>query len=368
MIDIDKIDVNDDIKKSLRDISKSIQITKDSSKGGNGYLFFGDDRILARKVAIKYYYWGGQKKYHAEPNQLSQLKSENIIKIFTANYAGDEWAYFVTPFCTSGDLDDIIESQRVNKTTYAIDLTLGILNGLCALHSTRFVHRDLKPANVFVTDSRTSVIGDFGSLKKLSYQNEMAAGSGHSTLYRPPESINSSSYGIQGDLYQVGIILYQLLGGHFPYEEISWLNKKERRQYSTQVDPFEKSKIIDEALKRKIISGRVLDLSSLPLHVEKKLKRVIRNATNSDTGSRYKSAPEFMADLKKAKEASLPWVLLEGYWSTDTNISYRFREVEKGVLVEKKIKAGWRKDGGFKNGSIDEAIKYIRKNTNCTTR
>src|SRR5690554_6179789 len=50
----------------------------------NGYLFFGRNRILNTRVAVKFYYWGGEVDYHAEPNTLANIHSPNILEVHNA--------------------------------------------------------------------------------------------------------------------------------------------------------------------------------------------------------------------------------------------------------------------------------------------
>ena len=140
------------------------------------------------------------------------------------------------------------------------------------------VHCDLKPANLLLNNKREAQIGDFGSVRRLPEGSNSVPGSGHSLLYRPPESVCSGTYGIEGDVYQVGLLLYQLLGGLLPYEEIAWLNEDEREQYSAIVDDFERSKFVDDILKRKITAGTIASLDSLPPWVDAQLSKTIRKS------------------------------------------------------------------------------------------
>jgi hypothetical protein len=82
------------IKKSLTEMASSTTFDKYSSKGANGYLFFGENTVLGRRVAVKYYYWGGDKRFHVEPQLLSTLNSDHIIPVLDAGVIDDDWAYF----------------------------------------------------------------------------------------------------------------------------------------------------------------------------------------------------------------------------------------------------------------------------------
>jgi serine/threonine protein kinase len=101
----DLLDVPQSIKEKLIDLRKDIEITKRSRTGANGWLFFGKNKIYGQIVAIKFYDWGGNAKYHAEPKHLATINSDNVIRILDASYVDTDYAYFLTPYCSKGDLD-----------------------------------------------------------------------------------------------------------------------------------------------------------------------------------------------------------------------------------------------------------------------
>jgi serine/threonine protein kinase len=178
LIDISSLNVPEEIRGSLTGLSDKIEIESHSSKGANGHLFFGRNTIMDRKVAIKYYYWAGDSKFHVEPKALASITSPNVVDILDADVVGNEYALFVTPYYSRGDLDDLIESAPISLHS-AVELTMGLLNGVSCLHAERLVHRDLKPANVLLNDAKAPLIGDFGSVKKLSERDDSVPGSAH---------------------------------------------------------------------------------------------------------------------------------------------------------------------------------------------
>jgi serine/threonine protein kinase len=212
------LDVPMSIKVKLLQLNQNIDFTKRSRKGSNGWLFFGRNRISNQKVAVKFYDWGGDPTYHAEPKNLAAIKSKNVIQILDASFVDRDYAYFLTPYYNHGDLDTEICSG-IQGNIRAVSITRDILSGLSHLHAERLLHRDLKPQNILIGKYKRALIGDFGSVKKVPEERISVPGSGHSLIYTPPESITSGQYGISGDIYQVGIVLFQTLGGAFPYEE-----------------------------------------------------------------------------------------------------------------------------------------------------
>lgn len=270
-----------EIKSSLLEFSKNIEFHREDSKAANGHVFFGTNRVTGTKVTLKYYYWGGKAEYHAEPRQLAQIDAQNVLKILDAGLIDAKWAYFMTPTCTGGDLDLVLESSPLGIKS-ALEYTYQTLSGLSHLHGCRFLHRDIKLANLYMTEAGSIVIGDFGSVKRLPEAASTIPASSHSLAYRPPETILTNSYGIAGDIYQCGLVLYQLLGGTLSYDGLAWLDKRELAQLETLATPLDKEEFIDRCIKAKIAVGKATDIASLPPWVTKPIRRIIKKACHVD--------------------------------------------------------------------------------------
>jgi eukaryotic-like serine/threonine-protein kinase len=272
---------------------------------------------------------------------------------------GNEWAFFITEYCPNGDLDGLLSNEPLGVCE-ALNILSQILNGLSHLHGTSLLHRDLKPQNIFLTDDDRAVIGDFGSVKKVPEGMDSVPGSGHSILYRPPESILTGGYGFPGDIYQSGIILYQLLGGYLPYEPTAWLNRQTRKKYNAINDPIDKSIFIDEIIKNKISKGKLLDSSSLPIWVPSILKRAISKATRVDPTQRFESESAFMAKLHSLKSCVPNWCILDGHITIEGNTSFRICESKEELyIVQKRKKADWRRDNSFPANDLGSQISAI---------
>ena len=347
------------IKDSLLASFSSVRFHKLAPKGANGYVFFGRETITGRDIAVKYYWYGGDSRYHAEPQQLARISNPNIIPILHAGMANREWAFFSTPFCRNGDLDDLISGGNIGNRK-AVVLTAGVLNGLACLHGARFLHRDLKPQNILMNDNDEALIGDFGSLKYMPQESNTVPGSGHSLLYRPPESVNSGMYGIKGDIYQIGILLYQLLGGFLPYDETQWLNRSQRGEYERLNDPAERTIFADNILKERIRRGRILDISSLPPWVCRQLRSTVRKATHKDPRRRFQSAAAFRARLHRLQSRVRNWLVVDGNPTLIGPMCYRVVPVDFSLYaVEKKRTGNWRRDNAFPWVSLCKQVRAI---------
>lgn len=361
-MNIDIINAPKIIKDSLRQLAKHILFEKEASKGANGHLYFGLNTITGGKVAVKYYYWGGNPIYHAEPNYLAAINSDHIVKIHDASLLDNEYAYFITPFFEKGDLEDRLKRNKLGIKK-AISYTINILTGLSDLHSKRFVHRDLKPQNIFINNHDQALIGDFGSVKYLPESYNKVSGSGHSLLYTPPESFMSKEYSFVGDTYQVGLVLYELLGGYLPYNPIDWLNSKQLIELNKIDDQVEKLLYCDQIIRNKIIKSKALDMDSLPAWVCNKLKTTIKKACSLDLEKRFKNPSSFIAYLHTLKPQLPDWDIVDNCPVFNGNKMYRIIYISKKQkhFVEKNIGFGWRKDNYFGEATLNELVTAIEK-------
>lgn len=216
---IDGLNAPDIVKDALRELEKHISFNKVSDKGQNGHVLFGENKVLSRKDVVKLYYW--ENGDHAEPELLAKLDHPNILKVYHAASIDSDWAYYTTKYCEGGDLDSVLSSGPMNLHR-AVNLTMMVASGVSFLHSNGYLHRDLKLENVYL-DGERAVIGDFGSVAPCDAQGYCKTWTRHSLLYRPPEAIVTNEHYKVSDVYQLGLMLFQLLGGLLPYEERDWV-------------------------------------------------------------------------------------------------------------------------------------------------
>lgn len=361
--DSDLLDIPEPVKRALVELSRSIDLEKVCNKGANGYTFVGMNRVLNREVAVKFYFWGRDPKYHAEPRNLSAIHSGHVVPIFDAAFVDEEYAYFVMPYFPNGDMDDLIGKGGVSGIKHAVQLTQDILAGLVELHSMRLLHRDLKPQNILINDRGQALIGDFGSVKAIPDGQETVPGSGHSLIFRPPESIRFNHYGFTGDLYQVGILLFQLLGGKLPYDEVAWLSKRERTEYYAIQNNTDRTIFADRIISGKIEQGRVINIETLPPWVCDALRRTVKKACHRVPSHRFESTAAFLAHFAKLASLVHDWQIVDGCPTLLGKVSYRICDSKQNSLyyVEKRIKSGWRRDNAFVYSQIDELVRKIEE-------
>ena len=139
----------------------------------------------------------------------------NVLE-FIATRVFDGQIVMVSEYAPGGSLENWLRRSggRAPSVEAAVELTLGILEGLEHLHNRGVIHRDLKPDNVMLA-GETPRLADFGVSRALKSTGQSAAAAG-AAPYLAPEAINRNR-NQQTDLWSVGVMLYQMLSGRLPF-------------------------------------------------------------------------------------------------------------------------------------------------------
>jgi len=219
----------EDARKALQAVPE-FEPDKHIGKGANGEILLGYHRGIGKRVALKIYYFSEPKEAFDEPQLLCSVNHPNVLPVYDARQVDPHTAVVITQEADGGDLGDLIRSGCSLRE--AVRILIGVVSGIAALQSPGFslVHRDLKPENILL-GSGQPLIADFGSVKKIPEARGAVSGSKHSILYQPPEAFDPGEYYFNSDLYQAGVVGYELVGGDLPTDATAWLNRKQLREY-----------------------------------------------------------------------------------------------------------------------------------------
>jgi eukaryotic-like serine/threonine-protein kinase len=360
-VNIDELDVDEVIRESLRDFEPDYHFTECQTKGANGHVFFAVNTITKQRIAVKYYYCGDEARFHAEPQALANVDCPHVIPVTEARVLDDEWAFFVSPFREEGDLESLLATQSVSLHR-AIDLAIGVLKGASTLQAAGLVHRDLKPANILLDGERRALIGDFGSVRRIPDGETTVPGSGHTPLYRPPESWEHEEYGRPGDIYQAGLILFELLGGELPAADEAWLDRQGQREYAAACDDFGRTQALYGSLARKAGRGQIPPVATLPETVDGSLRRIVTKATRVVPAERYPNPGTMIAKLSDARGAVLDWSW-DGTVATAVvgSRTYRVTSLNGTVTARQDLGkgSGYRRVPGVGGSTVREVVEWL---------
>ncbi|MFZ2996207.1 serine/threonine protein kinase [Sphingobium sp.] len=351
---IDKSMLTSSVRTVVDQLESKIDFDEINVKGGNGFVLIGKNRILDRKVVVKFYYWGDGA--HAEPKMLSDLAHHHVLKVDDAAPIDAEDAYFITPFCESGDLDDVMSAGRPSVKR-AVDIMLDVASGVSFIHGKGYIHRDLKPSNIFCDGDGRFLIGDFGSVVTVGENGYAQTGSRHSLLYRTPEEADSGRAYQRGDIYQLGLVLYQLLGGYLPYDETDWLTAKEKVEYFKREAPDNQLYAIS-IIENKIKKGKLIELKSLPPWCPAELISVIRKCCKVSRDDRFETVAALIAKLNNLRTSLPDWRFEPEPVLYRRKAKYRVIKCPGGYAVEKMVSGAfaWRTERALKPTSLLEAV------------
>ena len=201
-------------------------------QGGMGLVAKARDIGLDRPVAIKLIRpeisdrQSVRSAFVREAQAMARVRHRNVIEIYASGEVGDV-PFFAMELVRGESLADWLDRQA--DQLLPIDVALGLLTQICAgvaaIHSAGAVHRDLKPGNVLVGADMRVAVTDLG-LVQLDGQRSFARGTMAGTPeYLAPELI-LHGFGHDGDdrpadVYALGIIAYELLAGHLPFEGLT---------------------------------------------------------------------------------------------------------------------------------------------------
>ena len=154
------------------------------------------------------------------------LNHPNIVKLydaFTEPIPHIEMEY-IEGYKLNGEIiRDLERYPKPMDPKEAIEIVKQIAEGLKHAHNRDIIHRDIKPSNILLTENLTPKITDWG-LAKIGTKSTTTGTKGLTLLYSAPEQIDEEEYGKtdkRTDIYQLGVLFYELLTGRLPYEGIS---------------------------------------------------------------------------------------------------------------------------------------------------
>jgi serine/threonine protein kinase/tetratricopeptide (TPR) repeat protein len=195
-------------------------------KGGFGMVFAGFDLTLKTRVALKFFnpcFLHDEKKFlrvQREINLSRKISDPRIIRIFSLENWSGIW-FMVMELIKSETVKDLLKVKGRFSWAEFQPIFLEILQGVGTLHAQGILHRDLKPSNITVDRDGKIKILDFGlakeigDLEKTSSIGEIVG----SPFYLSPEQIQNQELGVESDIYQLGILLYQSLTGAHPFPD-----------------------------------------------------------------------------------------------------------------------------------------------------
>jgi eukaryotic-like serine/threonine-protein kinase len=234
-----------------------------------------------------------EERFMLEVRALERLSgSRHIVPVFESGRLPSGRPYYVMAYVEGETLYERFKRLGPLAVTEVVIFGHQVLVALKAVHREGIIHRDVKPTNIIITPDREVVLLDFGLAKALTENGlgerlfptgpGFAVGTGP---YMPPELIYGVSPDERGDLYAVGVVLFECLTGGLPYTNVS------DTSYRMHVACYGFPSLSEAGVR-------------VPLGLER-VERVLRRATDPNPDARLQTAEDFATALIDAIPPSM---------------------------------------------------------------
>lgn len=279
--------------------------------GGMGQVYAAEDTLLTRRVAIKrmapqlQFDERDRARFLKEAQRASVLSHPNIASIYDVlEYKGE--IVLVMEYIEGVTLRDRCK-QPITITEF-LDIAQQCADGLSAAHAEHIVHADIKPENIMLTPSGRVKILDFGVAKHFASEGFDQPTQSLSTMtgvlsgtpaYMAPEVLTRKIYDGRADLFSLGLVFYEMLGGR---------------------QPFAADSVVETMAM--VLHTPVRPLSEVNGRVPPAVAQIVARLVEKNPADRYPSAGALLADLRTVQQggnfptvATIPLPAVPARWN-----------------------------------------------------
>ncbi|MDQ3175810.1 MAG: tetratricopeptide repeat protein, partial [Acidobacteriota bacterium] len=274
------------------------RILEPLGEGGMGTVYLAEDTHLGRRVAIKFPSLNSDShdyraRFLREARAVSELSHPRIATLFDYGQTDEGRPFLVMELARGRTLTELMRKGDLSLIR-AVEIVADVASALIEAHARGIIHRDIKPSNVVIDDKGQVKVLDFGLAKQLNKDHVVSAEPEAVTLlstetrsgvvlgtpaYLSPEQAMGLAVDGRGDLFALGVILYEAITGRTPFSGTGFI---EIAANVLHVQPPAPSKINP--------------------HVPRELDFISLKALEKKPDKRYQSAEELIDDLEAIKE------------------------------------------------------------------
>jgi eukaryotic-like serine/threonine-protein kinase len=256
------------------------RIIREIGRGGMGVVYEAVQESLNRRVALKVLpahllaHDHLRARFLREAHAAARLHHTNIVPVFAVG-EHEGMCFYVMQLIAGQSLDRLAVSGPIPAADVA-RIGVQMADALAYAHSQGVLHRDIKPSNLLVDDRGAAWVTDFGVAKLVEEANLTRSGDLVGTLrYMPPERFAGKS-DANGDVYALGVTLYEVLAGRPPFPDTT-----------------------PHHLIHLITHNDLPPLRGVAPHISRDLETIVHKAAARDVAQRYPSATALADDLRR---------------------------------------------------------------------
>lgn len=238
-----------------------------------------------------------------------RIQHPNVVKIIRQN-RNRSFLYYLMEYVEGISLAQWIEQHKPPSPKRAILLIKQIAEGLKAFHENEAIHQDLKPGNVIVTPDERAIVLDFGSVFVAGLAECIRPINAEGVLgtagYSDPLYLRGHNPGIQGDVYSLATICYEMFTHHLPYgEQIESCRSAFDYDQLRYIPASRYNPIVPEWFDGALKKGTEFDLENRYHNIDELMRDLLH------------PNPEFLRDdpvTEKNASTLVFWKLMSGFW------------------------------------------------------
>ncbi|HSS46646.1 MAG TPA: protein kinase [Burkholderiales bacterium] len=260
-------------------------VIRELGRGMTGRVYLARDPFGGREVAIKLVSTEDignpedrkvfRKAFLNEASLAGKLSHPHIVGILDA-VVEEAMSYIVMEYIDGSTLDQYCSVDNLLPLEKVVEITFKSSRALEFANHAGVIHRDIKPANILMQSNGDIKISDFGAALLHDAEETQLTGVG-SPAYMSPEQLREQPLTLQTDIYSLGVVMYRLLTGKFPFNAAS------------------KASLIYQILNIDVLPPSV-HRSNLPAQLDS----IVLCALQKDLSLRYRNWNEFGRDLTGA--------------------------------------------------------------------
>ena len=321
--------VHYETKTYLRENVGGYQLDRELGQGGMGtvYLAHRSDGEFDQQVALKVVSAHLRtsfftERFRAERQILANLNHPNITRLLDGGVSASGDPYLVMEYVEGEPINRYCD-KRLMTIPDRIKLFLQACSAVEYAHRNLVVHRDLKPGNVLVTAEGAAKLLDFGTAKLLLTGVDESTTTRFGAMtprYASPEQLRGESVSTSMDVYSLGVMLFELVCGHWPFGDpnlpLAGLERAVR-----DVEPASPhSSLTDETARLRSSSQH-----KLARLLTGDLRNILFKALEANPRRRYSSVEQFSADLRRYLEAKPVQAREQTWWYRAGRFAQRYR-------------------------------------------